>query len=266
MRPVVTGHGLAWLRATDADARALPPLSDRATLPLAEVFGPTWQGEGPHTGVPARFVRLGHCNLSCGADGGTMRCDTPQTWDHDRFNVGAECPDTTTREIVERAAAIPAAITVLTGGEPLLHHRRPAFAALLAHLATLGPVHVETNGTIPPAPEHDYVIAHYSVSPKLTNTGDPHRRRIRRGALVDFNDRRSAIFKFVCANTADVDEVHDLVTDCGLDPDRVWIMPEGITADDVLATHRLIADDVLRLGYRTTTRLHTLLWGSERGR
>lgn len=34
-------------------------------LRVSEVFGPTFQGEGPSAGRPAVFVRLGGCNLNC---------------------------------------------------------------------------------------------------------------------------------------------------------------------------------------------------------
>ena len=52
-------------------------------LVVAEVFGPTFQGEGPSTGQRAGFVRLGRCNLDC------SWCDTPYTWDWERFDPAA---------------------------------------------------------------------------------------------------------------------------------------------------------------------------------
>ena len=36
------------------------------TLVVSEVFGPTFQGEGPSLGQRAAFVRLGRCNLDRG--------------------------------------------------------------------------------------------------------------------------------------------------------------------------------------------------------
>ena len=35
------------------------------TVPIAEVFGPTIQGEGPLAGVPTAFVRVGGCDYKC---------------------------------------------------------------------------------------------------------------------------------------------------------------------------------------------------------
>ena len=58
-------------------------------LAVSEVFY-SIQGEGPTTGYPAVFVRLGGCNLMCGGegtqkdkelhDGATWRCDTIEVW------------------------------------------------------------------------------------------------------------------------------------------------------------------------------------------
>ena len=53
-------------------------------LVVAEIFGPTWQGEGPSAGQVAAFVRLGLCNLTC------AWCDTAYTWDRSRFDLRAE--------------------------------------------------------------------------------------------------------------------------------------------------------------------------------
>jgi len=49
------------------------------TLRVAELFGPTVQGEGPAAGERAAFVRLSGCPLAC------AWCDTPYTWDAGRF-------------------------------------------------------------------------------------------------------------------------------------------------------------------------------------
>ena len=53
------------------------------TLRVAEVFGPTFQGEGPSAGRRAAFIRLSGCGVGC------TWCDEPQTWDWSRFSRAA---------------------------------------------------------------------------------------------------------------------------------------------------------------------------------
>lgn len=240
-------------------------LSDLNTLlPLSEVFGPTIQGEGPYTGRRAVFIRLGGCNLSC------TWCDTPYTWDHTRFDVDRENPMTPAGEIVDRAVKHPAGLFVVTGGEPLVHQRRPGMVHLLRGLNAYGPVHIETNGTIAPDREITDVVEFFVASPKLSNNGaDPEKRRIRASALARFAQlahHQRACFKFVVRDRADIVEVADVVQAHHIPAGAVWLMPEGTTAGDVVGRHRDIAAAAIHQGWNTTTRLHTLIWGDERGR
>lgn len=86
------------------------------------------QGEGYHAGVPAIFVRLSGCNLSC------PFCDTQHAF-------GREMSDS---EVVEAVAKWPARLVVITGGEPSLQLTKSLVHAL--HRARKL-VAVETNGT-----------------------------------------------------------------------------------------------------------------------
>lgn len=235
-------------------------------LPLSEIFGPTWQGEGPHTGRVCTFVRLGHCNLSC------EWCDTPYTWDGERYDLERAITDTHWRTIVDEVDRRSTFLTVISGGEPLIWQQTPAWRKLIAHLTTMSPdseVHVETNGTI--APLRHQMIKHYTVSPKLT-TGDPVKKRIKPRAIEAFNELAQvegrACFKFVCRTSDDVLDVQMFVAEHDLCPTDVWIMPETgpmDTTDDIIRRHRSLARRTLDLGFNTTTRLHTLLFGTERG-
>lgn len=226
-------------------------------LPLSEVFGPTFQGEGPHTGRPCAFVRLGLCNLAC------EWCDTPYTWDTSRYDVAKECPDTPVDVIRARLSAIGAPLVVVSGGEPLMHHNK--LPALLADAPW--DWHLETNGTIPPPAWLGQYVTHTTVSPKIA-TRDPAKKRLKPGALTRWAQlahEDTACFKFVVTNHQQLDVVDLLVDQYDIPRRAVWVMPEGATAQAVLEHHRDIAEAVLAHGYSTTTRLHTLLWGDERG-
>jgi organic radical activating enzyme len=91
---------------------------DGQSLFVKDVF-PTIQGEGPLTGVPALFVRLGGCNLKC------WFCDTD-------FEV--EEP-TTLIDLLDRIEQLGGEYEnmnhiVITGGEPMIQNLLPLVHAL----------------------------------------------------------------------------------------------------------------------------------------
>lgn len=226
---------------------------------ISESFGPTIQGEGPSAGQRALFIRLSRCNLTCRA------CDTPYTWDWTRFDSRRESRRVSINELVDWAAADPARLVVITGGEPLI--QQDALGELVAGLATAGKsVEVETNGTIAPATRLSGLVRAFNVSPKLSSfgAGMPSSRRIRENALKEFMSSGKAVFKFVVAEPADLEEVAVLEQRLGLTP--IWIMPEGVTQEVILERLRGMSDEVIMRGWNISTRMHVLLWGDQRGR
>lgn len=226
-------------------------------LVVAEVFGPTFQGEGPSTGRRAAFVRLGRCNLDC------SWCDTPFTWDWDRFDPATELRHVTVPSVLADLEAMTPDIVVITGGEPLLQQRR-LVPLVDACVARGWPVEIETNGTIAPQRALLDLVHQWNVSPKLANSGVPLDKRIRPDALDALVASERAIFKFVAATEADLDEVSELVAAHALRP--VWIMPEGTDPIVLVERARALAQPVLDRGWNLTGRLHVLLWGDKRGR
>jgi 7-cyano-7-deazaguanosine (preQ0) biosynthesis protein QueE len=226
-----------------------------STLVVSEVFGPTWQGEGPSAGRRTGFVRLGRCNLDCGW------CDTPHTWDWERFDPDVELTDRPAAEVLAQLDAMAIDMVVITGGEPLLQQHR--LGPLLAGAKQRGwRVEVETNGTIAPAPGPAWVDQ-WNVSPKLTNSGISRERRYRPEVLRAFAATGRAAFKFVVTAAGDLAEVAEIVAASGLA--NVWIMPEGREAGVVSARLRELAPAVLERGWNLSSRLHILLWGDARG-
>lgn len=213
-------------------------------LAVSEIFGPTWQGEGPTAGRVAWFLRLGGCNLAC------SWCDTPFTWDARRYDLRTELRNMPVDEIESRLAGAPR--VVVTGGEPLL--QRVALEPLIYALAGKGvALEVETNGTIPPP---SWPVS-YRVSPKLRNSGNPSALS---AGWLEISD---VWFKFVVSQVADLAEIDALIPPAR--HDRIWVMPEGVTLEQTLSTARAIAGDVLQRGWSLTLRQHVLLWGDRRG-
>jgi 7-cyano-7-deazaguanosine (preQ0) biosynthesis protein QueE len=228
-------------------------VSEQPALVVSEVFGPTFQGEGPTLGRRAAFVRLGRCNLDC------RWCDTPFTWDWERFDPAVELTRRPVADIVADVAAMGVDRVVLTGGEPLLQQRHlPPFLDACAERGWA--VEVETNGTVAPLPTIAEKVERFNVSPKLANSGVDRDKAIVPGALAALAATGKAGFKFVVTGPGDLDEI------AALDVEPVYVMAEGTTPEAVLATTRAVADAVSRRGWHLTTRLHVLLWGDERGR
>lgn len=231
------------------------------TLVVAEVFGPTYQGEGPSAGQRASFIRTGGCNLTC------VWCDSAFTWDADQHDLRAELTRTPVVDVLAAVDAYATPIVVVTGGEPLLHQAQEGWGHLLNGLARRGKrVEVETNGTVAPTRLTTMRVAQFNVSPKLANSGEPEERRIRPDVLRELAGTGRAVFKFVCTGTDDVDEAAAIVSAHNLPPAKTWIMPEGVTPDAVLGTLQNIAERALAHRFNLTPRLHTLIWGDERGR
>lgn len=240
------------------------PVAGPRELLVSEVFGPTIQGEGPSLGQRAGFVRLGRCNLDCGAGpGATWACDTPYTWDWSRFDPGAELRPVAVQSLVEQLSEMAVDLVVVTGGEPLLQQRR-LVPFLEAAAERSWRVEVETNGTIVPLPQVTQGVHQFNVSPKLSGSGVAAERAFRPEALAALVACGRAVFKFVAADPAELDELAAVIDRYGLGP--VWIMPAGTTSEEVLEAGRALADPVLDRGWRLTTRLHILLWGDQRGR
>jgi organic radical activating enzyme len=159
---------------------------------------------------------------------------------------------------------------VVSGGEPLLHQQQDGWTEMLEGFAWASvPVEVETNGTIAPNDRTRLLVDSFNVSPKLAHAGDPHDQRLRFGPLRTFAglaDRGAAVMKVVAQQASDVVQARDLAQQVEWPLSRVWVMPEGTTAQLLLARHREIADAALANGLNFTTRLHVLTWGEERAR
>ena len=231
-------------------------MGDPGTLVVSEVFGPTWQGEGPSVGRLAAFVRLGRCNLAC------TWCDTAYTWDWSRFDPADELQTRTVDDIAAQLDVISAPMVVVTGGEPLLQQR--GVVQLLERIKERGwRVEIETAGTLAPSEELTRLVDQFNVSPKLANSGNDRDRRYRPEVLRAFQATGRGVYKFVVADPSDLDEIEEIVHACGLEP--VYVMPEGTGPEVITERLRVLAAPVLERRWNLTTRLHVQIWGDRRG-
>ena len=248
-------------------------MTTMALMRVSELFGPTFQGEGPSTGKLALFLRLAGCNLDC------AWCDTPYSWDWTRFDpeteVEAMSGDRVLRELAAKWAGVGQVArldphVVVTGGEPILQ------ASRICELVMARPSwswEIETNGTRPvPLWLHGQagLMVQVNVSPKLASSGcSPDRAAMHDSWAVLAHQRfgagrRPVVFKFVVAGDEDVAGVRAWLDEFDVPRQLVYLMPEGETFNQ--AAYVFAADAALGLGVNLTGRLHTLVWPKERGR
>lgn len=217
------------------------------------------QGEGILTGVPSAFVRTTGCNLRC------WFCDSPYTsWEPEGEQISVN-------EILTRVAGFETRHVVITGGEPLL---APEIEALCQGFRQAGlHVTVETAGTVFKPIACDLV----SLSPKLSNSTPRHRDggrfalrhdqvRHQPDVLRAFVEGYDCQLKFVMDHPDDLGEVQALLTRLPqVPPERVLLMPQGVTREDLAERSGWLAEVCKRHGYRFCPRLHIELYGNTRG-
>jgi organic radical activating enzyme len=233
------------------------------TFEVSELFC-SLQGEGIFTGAASYFLRLARCNLSC------VWCDTPYSWDFEKYDADVEVKSFALGELVERIVSESPGRLVITGGEPLLQQK--GLAHLIRELdarraAVSAPrefLEIETNGTVPPSEELLSRIDHFNVSPKLSSSGEPEERRIRPRALALLRDTGRASLKLV-VGADDTDEAEALIERLAWPREKVVFMPRAATRSELAATGPLVAAEALARRVRYSSRLHIELYGGKRG-
>lgn len=127
-----------------------PHYDKEGILQVKEIFY-TIQGEGPHSGVPALFIRLANCPLAC------HFCDTD-------FQDGTE---KTVNKLIEETMNILkdhplCSLIVLTGGEPLAQNITPFIAKMVDQVTAGFTFQIETSGVCFP-PELPQLMSWYGV-------------------------------------------------------------------------------------------------------
>ncbi len=229
---------------------------------VIEVFY-SLQGEGMLAGVPSVFVRLAGCPFRC------RWCDTAYAWD---YSAGE---DLDVDQIVARVGRWSCRYVVLTGGEPMTGpdlSSRPGLRELTHRVQALGKhVTIETAGALFTP---DLACDLMSISPKLsgsvsspagaTTTHQAGRADVE--ALSRLIGAYPYQLKFVVQAPEDMHEVHRILDQSGpVDSERVMLMPEARTRDELLARSPMVASLCKETGFRFSPRLQILLWGHQRG-
>ena len=230
---------------------------------IAELFH-SIQGEGELAGLPTVFVRTTGCNLRC------CFCDTPYTsWKPEGIQRDW-------REVLNDVLRCDCEQVDITGGEPLL---QPDIVPLTRALKRAGRfVTIETAATVHRPVDADLM----SISPKLANSTPSQSSRqpasgkwVERHELLRDNltvvrylcDNYRYQIKFVIDCPEDIADVEGWLERCSfVERDRVWLMPQAITAAALAEKSSWLEDLASARGFRLSPRLHVERFGNARGK
>jgi len=168
---------------------------------------------------------------------------------------------------------------VITGGEPLLGWQR-SYPDLLSHdkFKKLKDITFETNGTQEISKDfrkylekwthkQGYHNLTFSVSPKLSVSGEKREEAIRPDIVKQYEDLGHTYLKFVVATKDDVDEALEVIElyrkeDFG---GHVYLMPVGGVESVYTLNNRTVAELAMKHGLRYSDRLQVPLFKNEWG-
>lgn len=230
-------------------------------LARSEMFSDTIQGEGPHSGVISTFIRLQGCTLKC------VWCDTLDVWPE-----GNEYSFDEIFEMFESIGLIErfkeGQHLILTGGSPLKQEKECiSFLKAFKNKYGFKPyVEVENEAVLMPTTEFVELVDWWNNSPKLSNSGMKERVRIKPLVLAYMGSLPNSVYKFVVNNQNDWNEIHrDYISSGFIKKEKIIIMPEGQTQDELSKTRELAAEIAIKEGVRFTDRLHVTIWNKRVG-
>lgn len=209
---------------------------------MVEIFE-SIQGEGKRQGVYSLFLRVASCNLRCSF------CDSKYTYENPKFEWKKVI------EIFEIIKNSKAKNFVITGGEPLLWQKN--LIPLIKNIDKF--IEIETNGTIIPISEFDRYINLYSVSPKLSNSGEDIIKRFNPVVLKWFAKSKKSIFKYVIEEEKDIEEVIEQMKKVKIEREKIYLMPCAKTKEELEERSKIVINLCRKYGFNYSDRLHIRL-------
>ena len=247
-------------------------MSDKV-IPINEIYT-CLQGEGKYVGIPHILIRVTGCKLRCQFS--NSFCDTPySSWGPEKGKFRY----TDIFDFFDNHRHIKH--TMITGGGPTA---QPKLLINLCKMAKEFGQHItiETEGSEFVETKADFI----SLSPKLSNStprpGDwmPYlNKEVTENDKIRHEKWRTnhhAMKKLIAqhpdyqlkpviSSEKDLEEVKELQEILSVPNDKVYLMPEGITSEELTKRRKWLFDMCVREGYNFSDRLQIIVYGDKRG-
>ena len=233
------------------------------TLRIAEIFGPTIQGEGALIGEPTVFVRAGGCDYRC------SWCDSLHAVDSAYRHTWTPMSDAEIWDEVFRLSGGQALTVSLSGGNPAIQD----FGPLIARGRAAGyRFACETQGSVsrPWFGDLDTLV----LSPKPPSSGESVDWAAFAACVKAGQTARQMVMKIVIFDEADYDwakDAHARHPDLPLylQPGNPDVDPESpVDPKDLADRLEWLTERAMTDGWftpRILPQLHVLIWGNKRG-
>ncbi|MEI4195101.1 7-carboxy-7-deazaguanine synthase QueE [Roseovarius sp. E0-M6] len=232
-------------------------------LRIAEIFGPTIQGEGALIGEPTVFIRAGGCDYRC------SWCDSLHAVEsRHRHDWAAMTPEAVWAEVERLSDGRPLTVSI-SGGNPAIQDFAPVIALGQARGYRFA---CETQGSV--ARSWFGALDTLVLSPKPPSSGETVNWDTFSDCVTAGTAASSTVLKIVIFDEADYDwarRVAERHPDLPLylQPGNPQVDP-AVPVDLTAATDRLrwLVERVTGDGWfraRVLPQLHVLIWGNQRG-
>lgn len=246
-------------------------------LGVSEIFY-SLQGEGEFIGTPSVFLRLGGCNLKCSGFGNQytgstiIGCDSIYAANA-KFSKEWKFYENAQELIFEIQSLSDVNFDiVITGGEPTLQFGNPILLETIKYFLQKGHrISVESNGSVDFRFDEVLKELYFTLSVKLSNSGEPINRRIKPSVIQNIIDNaKNVVFKFVlnakmCEDGSAISEIKDLLSKLNLKNNRIYLMPQGVSVEELDKNIQKIYPLCLQEGFCLSDRIHIRIWGDKRG-
>lgn len=238
-------------------------------IPVAEIFGPTIQGEGPHVGMQTLFVRVAGCDFKC------AWCDSKFAWKIDgsikRYGT-KELADI----LVQECNNSKCSNVVLTGGNPCLYDFKEVIDILHDNNIT---VDIETQGS--KMPDWLLDVDLLVISPKAPSSKQPDvYETVNQYMKLLLSVKQKVAIKIPVFNVEDFEfamkyyALVDYYREKGVDIDLYLSVGNTNTTEAGDISKRVLSDyekliNMVANSYMKRVfilpQVHTLVWGNKQG-